>query len=242
MRQTFKPAQEKWPESPATGLCPQRARQPKLAPPGCCPPPRDSTRRSLIERRAKMAEDAAGSDRRAAARVRAERDKQLLAADIALDERRALTLECGIDCLQADIDNARAIAARGAEPLGRARQAAASSRRSVQVVSRAAAETVVLHVGGLHYATEKALVERALRARPGVVAVEANPVAQTATVTFDPVQTSLEQLRAWVEQCGWSRRDLDGGDGARHAQSLPRRARLHDPDRPVVDGRRRAPR
>ena len=46
--------------------------------------------------------------------------------------------------------------------------------------------TVVLHVGGLHYATEKAVVEQVLGRRPGVLAVDANPVAQTATVTFDP--------------------------------------------------------
>ena len=50
--------------------------------------------------------------------------------------------------------------------------------------------TTVLHVGGLHYATEKAVVERVLAGRPGVVAVGANPVAQTATVSFDPAETS----------------------------------------------------
>ena len=47
-------------------------------------------------------------------------------------------------------------------------------------------ETTVLHVGGLHYATQRSVVERVLGNRPGVLAVEANPVAQTATVTFDP--------------------------------------------------------
>jgi P-type Cu2+ transporter len=45
-------------------------------------------------------------------------------------------------------------------------------------------ETTVLHVGGLLYASEKARVERALSARPGVLCVEANPVAQTAPVPF----------------------------------------------------------
>src|SRR5215217_4276371 len=63
-------------------------------------------------------------------------------------------------------------------------------------------ETAVLHVGGLHCATETAVVEHALGARPGVLAVEANPVAQTATVTFDPARTSIEDLRRWVEECG----------------------------------------
>jgi Cu2+-exporting ATPase len=63
-------------------------------------------------------------------------------------------------------------------------------------------ETAVLHVGGLHYATEKSVVEGVLGRRPGMLAVEANPVAQTATVTFDPAQTSVEDLRNWVEDCG----------------------------------------
>ena len=49
----------------------------------------------------------------------------------------------------------------------------------------AAPETVVLHVGGLHYASEKAVVEQVLGRRQSVIAVEANPVAQTATVDFD---------------------------------------------------------
>src|SRR4051794_36245748 len=64
-------------------------------------------------------------------------------------------------------------------------------------------QTVVLHVGGLHYASEKNVVEQVLAHRPGVLAVEANPVAQTATVTFDPAETSVEDLRGWVEQCGY---------------------------------------
>ena len=61
----------------------------------------------------------------------------------------------------------------------------------------------VLHVGGLHYATEKAVVERVLGNRPGVLSVEANPVSQTATVEFDVDRTSVAQLRDWVEQCGY---------------------------------------
>ena len=61
----------------------------------------------------------------------------------------------------------------------------------------------MLHVGGLHYADEKNIVERVLGNRPGVFAVEANPVAQTATVTYDPAQTSVEALTRWVEECGY---------------------------------------
>src|SRR5512145_748993 len=63
--------------------------------------------------------------------------------------------------------------------------------------------TAVLHVGGLHYAGEKAVVEGVLRRRPGVVDVDANPVAQTATVAFDPQVTSVEELSRWVEECGY---------------------------------------
>jgi P-type Cu2+ transporter len=61
----------------------------------------------------------------------------------------------------------------------------------------------VLHVGGLHYASEKEVVERVLARRPGVVAVEANPVAQTATVSFHPGETSIDELAHWIEECGY---------------------------------------
>jgi Cu2+-exporting ATPase len=66
-----------------------------------------------------------------------------------------------------------------------------------------AIETTVLHVGDLQYATETAVVEKVLGHRPGVVDVEANPVAQTATVSYDPAITSIAQLRKWIEQCGY---------------------------------------
>jgi Cu2+-exporting ATPase len=32
--------------------------------------------------------------------------------------------------------------------------------------------------------------------------VEANPVAQTATVTYDAAKTSLAELRRWIQECG----------------------------------------
>jgi P-type Cu2+ transporter len=64
-------------------------------------------------------------------------------------------------------------------------------------------QTTTLHVGGLNYASEKAVVERVLGGRPGVLSVEANPVAQTATVVYDPEATSVGQLRAWVRDCGY---------------------------------------
>ena len=52
--------------------------------------------------------------------------------------------------------------------------------------------TVVLHVGRQYRASEKAVVESALARHRGVVSVEANPVAQTATVGYDPAVTATE--------------------------------------------------
>lgn len=46
------------------------------------------------------------------------------------------------------------------------------------------ATSVVLHTGGLRFGTEKAVLERVLGRRPGVLAVSANPASQTANVTF----------------------------------------------------------
>jgi P-type Cu2+ transporter len=63
-------------------------------------------------------------------------------------------------------------------------------------------QTAVLHTGELHRASEKAVVEATLGRRPGVLGVEANPVAQTATVAYDPGVTDIDALREWVEECG----------------------------------------
>jgi len=73
-----------------------------------------------------------------------------------------------------------------------------STRPAAQKVA-----TTVLHVGGLGWASEKAVVEQVLGRRLGVRLVEANPVAQTATVTFDTGQTSVAELRRWVRECGF---------------------------------------
>jgi Cu2+-exporting ATPase len=63
--------------------------------------------------------------------------------------------------------------------------------------------TVVLDVRGLRWASEKNVVESVLGRRPGVFTVEANPVAETATVVFDPHVSSVAELRRWVEECGY---------------------------------------
>ncbi|HMF83353.1 MAG TPA: heavy metal translocating P-type ATPase [Acidimicrobiia bacterium] len=64
-------------------------------------------------------------------------------------------------------------------------------------------ETIVLDIRGVQWASEKARVEAILVRRPGVTSVDANPVAQTATVVFDPSLTSVRDLRDWVRECGY---------------------------------------
>jgi Cu2+-exporting ATPase len=63
--------------------------------------------------------------------------------------------------------------------------------------------TVVLDTRGIRFATEKNVIESVLGARPGVISVHANPVGQTATVTYDTGQTGIAELRTWVEECGF---------------------------------------
>jgi len=61
---------------------------------------------------------------------------------------------------------------------------------------------VVLHVGGMYRGTDKLPVESSLGRQPGVLEVDANPTAQTATVAYDPEATSVEQLQDCVRECG----------------------------------------
>ena len=63
--------------------------------------------------------------------------------------------------------------------------------------------TVVLDVRGLQWASEQNVVAARLGRQPGVLQAEVNPVAQSATVTYDPSLTSVTQLRRWVTECGY---------------------------------------
>ncbi|HZA80864.1 MAG TPA: heavy metal translocating P-type ATPase, partial [Actinomycetes bacterium] len=105
--------------------------------------------------------------------------------------------------------------------------------------------TVILDVRPILRGSEKAVVEAKLGRRPGVERVEANPVAQTATVVFDPAQTSLADLRRWVEECGLHsvgqsvpnhicdplmEPDPPDGDGHRHAAPPATKTTLASPD------------
>jgi P-type Cu2+ transporter len=67
----------------------------------------------------------------------------------------------------------------------------------------ARAATVVLHVGEQYRGSEKLVVESALGRLPGVLAVDANPAAQTATVAFDPDRSSVAELRHAAEGAGY---------------------------------------
>ena len=104
-------------------------------------------------------------------------------------------------------------------------------------------QTVVLEVAGVQWASEKATVERVLRRRPGVLGVEANPVGQTATVTYDPTRTSVADLAAWIRDCGYhcagqsvpqhlcdptvERRPHGADDQQEHASRTPQEAMGH---------------
>ena len=62
---------------------------------------------------------------------------------------------------------------------------------------------VVLELDGLQWASETHAVEAVLGRQPGVLGVQANPVAQTATVTYDPARTTIRALAGWVRDCGY---------------------------------------
>jgi Cu2+-exporting ATPase len=85
--------------------------------------------------------------------------------------------------------------------------------------------TAVLEMKGLHWATEKAVVEATLGRLEGVRTVAANAVAQTATVSYDPSVTNVVDLRHWIEECGYH---CDG-------QSVPGHV-CHPMDEPLVAG------
>ncbi len=63
--------------------------------------------------------------------------------------------------------------------------------------------TAVLEMSGVQWATSKNVAEAVLSRRPGVLGVDANPVAQTATVRYDPARTSVAELAVWIRDCGY---------------------------------------
>jgi P-type Cu2+ transporter len=117
-------------------------------------------------------------------------------------------------------------------------------------VAMTSIRTAVLDVHGMHRASEKAVVERSVGARPGVVAVDANPVAQSATVTYDAAETSLADLTHWVRECGMHcsgqvvpnhicdpMAEPDGGHDAHAAHHVPEHhGDAHGAELPVQPG------
>jgi Cu2+-exporting ATPase len=63
--------------------------------------------------------------------------------------------------------------------------------------------SAVLEVSGVHWVASRNVAEAVLSRRPGVFEVDASPVAQTATVTYDPSRTSVAELAGWVRDCGY---------------------------------------
>ncbi|HEX2805567.1 MAG TPA: heavy metal translocating P-type ATPase, partial [Kineosporiaceae bacterium] len=61
----------------------------------------------------------------------------------------------------------------------------------------------VLQTAGVHWAASASVTQAVLSRRPGVLAVDANPVDQTATVRYDPDRTSLAELASWIRDCGY---------------------------------------
>jgi len=82
----------------------------------------------------------------------------------------------------------------------------------------------VLEVKGVNWASQKRVVECVLGRVPGVCSVEVNPVAQSATVTYDPVLVDVELLRHEIEGCGFS---CAGESVPNHVCVAPKQAHVH---------------
>ncbi len=72
---------------------------------------------------------------------------------------------------------------------------------SVWMTDRSETDIAVMDTRGLQWASSKARVEAVLGRRPGVLSVDANPVAQTATIRFDPDSTTVGELVGWIREC-----------------------------------------
>lgn len=62
--------------------------------------------------------------------------------------------------------------------------------------------TVTLVASGQQWANSKVVAEKTLGQRPGVIHVDLNPTAQTATIDYDTSVTTLQDLSEWVRKCG----------------------------------------
>ena len=64
-------------------------------------------------------------------------------------------------------------------------------------------ETVTVDVGGLFQVLDTTLVAKQLEKLPGVHEVNVNYGSGSATVSFDPAQTSLAQIESRIRECGY---------------------------------------
>ncbi|RTL61628.1 MAG: heavy metal translocating P-type ATPase [Pseudonocardiaceae bacterium] len=103
---------------------------------------------------------------------------------------------------------------------------------AAQRIATGPLETAVLNVHGVQWASEKAVVETVLGRRPGVHAVDANPVAQTATVRYDPTHTTVAELAGWIRDCGYA---CAGRSVPEHVCDPLAEATSHDIDAQAVE-------
>src|SRR5690625_2397640 len=76
-------------------------------------------------------------------------------------------------------------------------------RRTTKDAAHRSAEKVVLGIQGMTCATCAGRVERGLAELPGVAAANVNLAMETASVTFDPMQVTVEQVSAKVRDLGY---------------------------------------
>ncbi|WP_395729241.1 heavy metal translocating P-type ATPase [Nakamurella sp.] len=90
--------------------------------------------------------------------------------------------------------------------------------------------TAVIEVSGVHWASSASVTEAVIGRRPGVLAVDANPVSQTASVTYDPSRTSVAALTGWVRDCGYHCAGQSVPDHLCDPMAEPARHAGHDHD------------
>jgi copper chaperone CopZ len=89
--------------------------------------------------------------------------------------------------------------------------AGASTNSAVLSVSSTALRSASLHIDGMFCSGCAAVVESALSHVDGVQHVSVSLETKTATVQYDPAQTTLERLQAAVSQAGY-RPSIEGPD------------------------------
>jgi Cu2+-exporting ATPase len=72
-------------------------------------------------------------------------------------------------------------------------------------VQGATHERVTVGIGGLSEVLDSQLIDAQLKGLPGVQGVEASYTSGSATVSFDPTQTSLAAVEACIRDCGFHR-------------------------------------